>query len=54
MYGQDTGNLRVWIQPQNGTNVKIWDLQGDHGATWLQGRSTFSSAVPFYVSVQYS
>ena len=51
MYGQDTGNLRVWIQPQNGTNVKIWDLQGDHGATWLQGRSTFSSAVPFYVSV---
>lgn len=53
MYGPNTGNLRVWIQPQNGSNFKVWDLQGDKGATWLQGRTTFSSKVPFYVGFIY-
>lgn len=55
MYGSDIGHLRVFIQPQNGTAVRIWDLFGDQGSQdWKQGRVAYYSSTPFTVSALFN
>lgn len=55
MYGSDIGHLRVFMQPQNGTAVRIWDLFGDQGSQdWKQGRVAYYSPTPFTVSALFN
>lgn len=51
MYGADVGHLRVYIQSQNSSAVRIWDLYGDQNSPdWKQGRVAYYSPTPFTVS----
>lgn len=44
----------MFVQPQNGTAVRIWDLFGDQGSQdWKQGRVAYYSTTPFTVSVLF-
>ena len=55
-HGANMGALRVLISPFNSTNssTKIWQVsQRDFGLAWVNGRVTFSSKIPFFVSDRF-
>ena len=54
MYGASIGFLRVIVVPANSTGgnngTVVWELSGNQGQSWIQGRVPVYDAQPFYVS----
>ena len=54
VHGTNMGALKVMTAPSNNTNATtlIWQVsQRDFGVAWQNGRVSFSSSVPFNVSL---
>jgi len=51
MFGANIGKFRVWVQPQGGAPVKLWELIGQQGSGWRLGTVPFSQSNSFQVSI---
>ena len=45
MYGSDIGSLSVFLRA-NGQDSRLWELKGDQGTGWHQGRVKISGRAP--------
>jgi hypothetical protein len=53
MYGTDIGTLRVHVKSQNGSFSPVWEVAGNKGDEWRQGRVPVGSpdTDPFQVRI---